>query len=114
MVTWEEIELQLAILQILLEAKMKQLQLSDEALSKTPAQHRHALRWYYASVGATDAVCSAATMAEVLRLKTETVESPLKALETKGFVVASDSDYKITAAGSQFIIDELDRHKKFS
>lgn len=110
MFAWEEWELQLAILQILLQAKLKQGEAAASAdFSKTPPAQKPALRAYYEEIGKGKAFIKLETMANILQLKTDDFADAIKFLTTNELIESFKAGYKITDKGSKFIIDELNR-----
>jgi len=107
MVNWEEIELRLAIIQVLLEWKVRKLEKLD--LSKTPPAHRDKLLSYYSSVLQIDASLPADYLAEILQLEDSICTKSIEYLVDSAMITKTNSGYQVTCEGVEYLIDVLNK-----
>jgi len=110
MVKWLDLELQLAMLQILLDAEQRQLERPDEIdLSNVHENRREQTRQYYFELSANSGFVTQKQIESILQLEEGLLVETIQFLKTNSLILVSIQGFKITPAGTQFIIDELNK-----
>ena len=110
MIKWLDIELQLATLQILLDAELKR----GEDVEKIDVSHMHEVHRegylkYRREIAANDGLVTAKIIDELLNVGEFELERAIAFLTDKQFIEVFDRGLLISPEGKRFIIDELNK-----
>ncbi len=112
MVKWLDIELQLATLQILLDAESLRGKSLDEIdYSWIHKINRETAKAHHREVAANDGFVTENLIAKVFSIDASELETAIKFLKSNELISVSEKGLLITAKGEQFVRDEL--NKKF-
>lgn len=112
MVKWLEIELQLAILQVLVDVEIRRGKNVDEIdVSPVHQDKRDAWRKYYSDVAANDGFVTVKQVANIFEINESELESAIEYLESNKLIVVSEKGLMITTKGNKFLFEELNKHR---
>ena len=112
MVKWLDIELQLATLQVLMDAELKRGKNVDEIdVTAIHEEHRDANRKYYRDVAANDGFVTPKQIADIFSINESELEKTIEYLESNRLILASEKGLIITTKGNKFLFDELNKNR---